>query len=171
MTGWGTNTIPASVDSSRNISRKRIDDIIADQIQAIPGSALALDSSRRLSAVRVFSDCNLYTSQVELRQNTDARLVSIGEVRATEISDFLTERRQAAARLAASEDISNYFSNLDLGMSVKYGLFANLAAIERRFQATMDEEKYQGQPAYLRLAFFDRNGVVQVDVGGSSAAT
>ena len=114
---------------------------------------------------------NLYTSQVELRQNADARLVSIGEARATEISDFLTERRQAAARLAASEDISNYFSNLDLGMSVKYGLFANLAAIERRFQATMDEEKYQGQPAYLRLAFFDRNGVVQVDVGASSAAT
>jgi diguanylate cyclase (GGDEF)-like protein/PAS domain S-box-containing protein len=112
---------------------------------------------------------NLYTSQVELRQNADARLASIGEARATEISDFLTERRQAAARLAASEDISNYFSNLDLGMSVKYGLFANLAAIERRFQATMDEEKYQGQPAYLRLAFLDRNGVVQVDVGVSSA--
>jgi diguanylate cyclase (GGDEF)-like protein/PAS domain S-box-containing protein len=114
---------------------------------------------------------NLYSSQVELRQNADARLVSIGEARAAEIGDFLIERRQAAARLAASEDISNYFSNLDLGMSVKYGLFANLAAIERRFQATMDEEKYQGQPAYLRLAFFDRNGVVQVDVGASSAAT
>jgi diguanylate cyclase (GGDEF)-like protein/PAS domain S-box-containing protein len=112
---------------------------------------------------------NLYTSQVELRKNADARLLAIAEARATEISDFLTERRQAADRLAASEDISNYFSNLDLGMSVKYGLFANLAAIERRFQATMDKEKYQGQPTYLRLAFFDRNGVVQVDVGASSA--
>ena len=62
---------------------------------------------------------NLYSSQVELRQNADARLVSIGEARAAEIGDFLIERRQAAARLAASEDISNYFSNLDLGMSVK----------------------------------------------------
>jgi diguanylate cyclase (GGDEF)-like protein/PAS domain S-box-containing protein len=113
---------------------------------------------------------NLYSSQVELRQNADARLVSIGEARAAEIGDFLIERRQAAARLAASEDISNYFSNLDLGMSVKYGLFANLAAIERRLQATMDEEKYQSQAAYLRLAFFDQNGVVQVDVGASSAA-
>ena len=61
---------------------------------------------------------NLYSSQVELRQNADARLVSIGEARATEIGDFLIEHRQAAARLAASEDISNYFSNLDLGMSV-----------------------------------------------------
>ena len=114
---------------------------------------------------------NLYSSQVELRQNADARLISIGETRAAEIGDFLIERRQAAARLAGSEDISNYFSNLDLGMSVKYGLFANLAAIERRFQATMDEEKYQGQPAYLRLAFFDRNGVVQVDIGASAAPT
>ena len=84
---------------------------------------------------------------------------------------FLIERRQAAARLAGSEDIANYFSNLDLGMSVRYGLFANLAAIERRFQAIIDEEKYQGQPSYLRLAFFDRNGVAQVDVGASTAAT
>ena len=46
---------------------------------------------------------NLYSSQVELRQNADARLVSIGEARATEIGDFLIERRQAATRLAASE--------------------------------------------------------------------
>src|SRR3984885_12298503 len=105
---------------------------------------------------------NLYTSQVELRQNADARLVSIGEARAGEIGDFLIARRQAATRLAASEDISNYFSNLDLGMSVKYGLFANLAAIELRFQAILNEEKDQGQPAYLRLAFFDHNGSVQV---------
>src|SRR3979490_1299577 len=112
---------------------------------------------------------NLHSSQVELRQNADARLVSIGEARATEISDFLSERRQATVRLAGSEDIANYFSNLDLGMSVRYGLFANLAAIERRFQATLDEEKYQGQPAYLRLAFFDRNGIAQVDVGASGA--
>jgi diguanylate cyclase (GGDEF)-like protein/PAS domain S-box-containing protein len=114
---------------------------------------------------------NLYSSQMELRQNADARLVSIGEARAAEISDFLGERRQAAVRLAGSEDIANYFSNLDLGMSVRYGLFANLAAIERRFQATLDEEKYQGQLAYLRLAFFDRNGIAQVDVGASSAPT
>ena len=114
---------------------------------------------------------NLYSSQMELRQNADARLVLMGEARATEIGDFLVERRQAAARLAGSEDIANYFSNLDLGMSVRYGLFANLAAIERRFQTTLDEEKYQGQPAYLRLAFFDHNGIAQVDVGASGAPT
>jgi diguanylate cyclase (GGDEF)-like protein/PAS domain S-box-containing protein len=114
---------------------------------------------------------NLYSSQLELRQNADARLVSIGEARAIEIGEFLIGRRQAATRLAASEDIANYFSNLDLGMSVRYGLFANLAAIERRFQATLDEEKYQGQPAYLRLAFFDRDGSAQVDVGATGAPT
>src|ERR1700738_4975336 len=98
---------------------------------------------------------NLYSSQVELRQNADARLVSIGEARAAEIGDFLTGLRQTAARLAASEDISNYLSNLDLGMSVKYGLFANLAAIDRRFQAALGEGEFPGQTAYLRLAFFD----------------
>ncbi|HEY0218273.1 MAG TPA: EAL domain-containing protein [Afipia sp.] len=111
---------------------------------------------------------NLYSSQVELRQNADGRMISVGDARAAEIGDFLSERRQAAARLASSEDISNYFTNLDLGMSVKYGLFANLAAIERRFQTSLDEDKYQGQPAYLRLAFFDAEGTTQVDVGTSA---
>src|SRR5258708_32985955 len=66
---------------------------------------------------------NLHSSQVEFRQNADARLVSIGEARAIEISEFFIERRQDAARLAAIEDMSNYFSNLDLGVSVRYGLF------------------------------------------------
>lgn len=65
---------------------------------------------------------NLYSSQVELRQDADARLVSFGKIRATAIGDFLIGRRQAAERLASSEDIANYFSNLDLGMSVKYEL-------------------------------------------------
>lgn len=97
-------------------------------------------------------------------------MISVGDARAAEVSDFLNKRRQAAARLASSEDISNYFTNLDLGMSVKYGLFANLAAIERRFQESLDEEKHQGQPAYLRLAFFDSEGTAQVDVGGVGAA-
>ena len=114
---------------------------------------------------------NLYSSQMELRRNADARLISSGEARAIDIGELLIERRQAAGRLAGSEDIANYFSNLDLGMSVKYGLFANLAAIERRFQATLDEEKYQGQPTYLRLAFFDHNGTPQVDVGAPGAPT
>jgi hypothetical protein len=57
---------------------------------------------------------NLYSSQVELRQDADARLVSIGKLRAAAIGDFLIGRRQAAERLASSEDIANYFSNLDL---------------------------------------------------------
>ncbi|MGX9432563.1 putative bifunctional diguanylate cyclase/phosphodiesterase [Bradyrhizobium sp. LeoA1S1] len=119
----------------------------------------------------LFLIVNLYTSQVELRQNADARFLSIGEARTSQIGEFLIERRQAVARLAASEDISNYFSNLDLGMSVKYGLFANLAAIEGRFQTTLDEDKYRGQPCYLRLTFFDNNGVTQADVGASGVAT
>ncbi|MGY3609208.1 MULTISPECIES: putative bifunctional diguanylate cyclase/phosphodiesterase [unclassified Bradyrhizobium] len=119
----------------------------------------------------LFLIVNLYTSQVELRQNADARFLSIGEARTSEIGEFLIERRQAVARLAASEDISNYFSNLDLGMSVKYGLFANLAAIEGRLQVTLDEDKYRGQPSYLRLTFFDNDGVPQADVGASGVPT
>src|SRR5258708_31267874 len=95
---------------------------------------------------------NLYSSQMELRQNADARLVSIGEARAAEINDFLSERRQAAVPLVGTEDIANYFSNLDLGMSIIYGLFANLVAIERRFHATRHEEKYQRHPCHRRLA-------------------
>lgn len=108
---------------------------------------------------------SLYSSQIQLRRNADARFASIGAARAAEIGDFFVERRQAALRLATSDDISNYFSNLDLGMSVRYGLFANLAAIERRFKTALEEDQYRGHPSYLRLTFIDETGATQVDVG------
>src|SRR4030088_2390290 len=91
---------------------------------------------------------NLYTSQVELRQNADARLVSISEARATEISDFLTERRQAAGRLPPSEVFSNSLRNGVRGWSSKKGLSPNPGPTGRRFRAPREEEKKQGQPAY-----------------------
>jgi diguanylate cyclase (GGDEF)-like protein/PAS domain S-box-containing protein len=108
---------------------------------------------------------SLYSSQTQLRRNSDARFASISAARAGEIGAFFAERRQAASRLASSDDVSNYFSNVDLGMSVKYGLFANLAAIEHRFAEALNEDKYRGQSSYLRLTFFDDKGTAQVDVG------
>ena len=113
----------------------------------------------------VVMTANLYSSQVELRRNADARLIATSDARAAAIGDFIKERRQDVVRLAGSDAVADYFGNLDLGMSVKYGLFASLALIEQNFKQVVNTENYQDQRVYGRLTFFDEDGVAQVKVG------
>ena len=121
MTGSWTNTIPASADFP-GIFRQ---DNKLMQALLIRSAHLWLPIGSQLRqapfyCLMLFLICNLIRRKWNYGKTPDARLVSIGQVRASEIGEFLTERRQAAERLAGSEDIANYFSNLDLGMSVKY---------------------------------------------------
>ncbi|MCW2283265.1 diguanylate cyclase (GGDEF)-like protein [Rhodoblastus acidophilus] len=111
---------------------------------------------------------NLYASHVELRDNADARLIAASDARSAAIGDFIRERRQDVARLAGGEAIADYFGNRDLGMSVKYGLFASLAAIEHTFKEVMDKDRLQDQRIYEGLTFFDRDGVPQVKLGAAA---
>ncbi|MCW2275857.1 EAL domain-containing protein [Rhodoblastus acidophilus] len=117
----------------------------------------------------VVMTANLYSSQVELRGNADARLIATSDARSAAIGDFIRERRQDVIRLAGSDVIADYFGNRDLGMSVKYGLFASLALIEHSFKEVLEKERFQDQRIYARLTFFDRDGVPQVRVGASAA--
>ena len=117
-----------------------------------------------------FLIANLYSSQCNAA-NADARLVSIGEARATEIAEFLMSARQPPCGSQPAR-ISPIISAIlisecpsDMGYSPIWLQSSDA------FSAILDEEKYQGQLAYLRLAFFDRNSVARVDVGASSAPT
>ena len=108
---------------------------------------------------------DLYTSQTELRRNADLKAQSENASRARAVGDFLSARRRAAVDLATSSDVTDYIANRDLGMSAQYGLFANLAAIERRFQTMIADVRLREQPINLRVIFYDEFGVAQVDSG------
>jgi len=112
---------------------------------------------------------NLYSSQVELRKDADARLIATSDARSAAIADFLRERRQEVVRLAGGEAIADYVGNRDLGMSLKYGLYANLAVIENSLKQVVEKERYADQRIYAGLTFFDEDGIAQVKVGDAAA--
>ncbi|MFM9500892.1 hypothetical protein ACKI1Q_45920, partial [Streptomyces galilaeus] len=60
--------------------------------------------------------------------------------------------------LAEASEITSFFTNRALGMSLEYGLRANLASLSRRFEAVRQRKQLGGQPIYRRLALYDGGG-------------
>jgi signal transduction histidine kinase/DNA-binding response OmpR family regulator len=101
---------------------------------------------------------NVFSAQTQLRSNTDARLIADSQRRAATIGDSLAERRSEAIELAESHDIESYLANKALGMSRQYGLIANLAAIDERFQRKKSQRVVRGTPVYRQIVYYDENG-------------
>ncbi len=111
---------------------------------------------------------NVYTSQDLLRLAADARLVADSQRRSAAISDFLAERRNAVAELAESHDINAYLINRALGMSLQYGLNANLDAIDAHFRQKVAKKKLRGMPIYSRIVYQDETGAILSDLQPSA---
>ena len=88
--------------------------------------------------------------------------------RATAIGYFLSERDDDLHYLSESRELSIYFENLALGMSMEYGLRASLWAIEDLFDRTRLKKKLGDEAIYSRIVFVDAEGRVLVDSGAPS---
>ena len=93
------------------------------------------------------------SSQSQLRAEKDLRIVADSKRRAVAVADLITERRNGAVELAESSEITNYFINKSLGMSLRYGLNANLYAIEERFRRQMKRTNLRGEQIFSRIIF------------------
>jgi diguanylate cyclase (GGDEF)-like protein/PAS domain S-box-containing protein len=111
---------------------------------------------------------SLYYAQSQLRSATDARLLADSQRRAAAIEDFLAERLQDAAHLAASHEIEAYLTNSALGMSPRYGLNASLDFVEQKFQRAIEQMTLRGSAIYTRIEFLDDTNYPLVAVGGPS---
>jgi len=111
---------------------------------------------------------NLYSTQIQLRAATDARLLADSARRAAVVEDFLAEQEKLATQLAGSPEINDYLTNEALGMSPRYGLNANISFIERRFQKTMDGVSLRGDPFLGRIGFVKTDNAEIASVGGGS---
>jgi signal transduction histidine kinase/CheY-like chemotaxis protein len=107
---------------------------------------------------------NVFTAQDLLRSAADARLVADSQRRAIAVSEFAADRRNSAVDLAESHDIEAYLINLALGMSLQYGLNANLDAIERHFRRHVEQKVLRGSPVYQRILYQDEQGRTLVDL-------
>ncbi|NCC28612.1 MAG: hybrid sensor histidine kinase/response regulator, partial [Gammaproteobacteria bacterium] len=107
---------------------------------------------------------NVFTAQNLLRSAADARLIADSQRRAIAVSDFTADRRNSAVDLAESHEIEAYLINLALGMSLQYGLNANLDAIEQRFRRHVEQKTLRGSPLYQRILYRDEQGNILVDL-------
>ncbi|MBY0453593.1 MAG: response regulator [Burkholderiaceae bacterium] len=101
---------------------------------------------------------NVFGAQALLRSTADARLVADGQRRAAAIGDFLVDRRNDTVDLSASREIEDYLVNKALGMSLQYGLIANLDAIDQRLRGKLEQKVIRGIPLFSDLAYFDEDG-------------
>ena len=92
------------------------------------------------------------SSQKELIRANQARILSDGARRAATIANFFSDRKNELADIAERSEIEFYLANKDLGMSDRYGLIANLAAIDEYFSRKLGRVRGGG---FERLALYD----------------
>lgn len=113
---------------------------------------------------------SLYSTQFRLRAASDSRLQADSVRRAAMIEDFLSDQEKLAAQVAGSREIEDYLSNRALGMSPRYGLNANLDAIERRFQQTIAQTTLRGETLLRRISFIDERKVGLAHAGDADSS-
>jgi len=104
-----------------------------------------------------------FRSQGQLRAAADARLLAENQQIAVLISDFLVEQKNFALNLAEGHEIGTFLINKALGMSLRYGLNANLDAIQESFRRKRRQKMVLGVPVYERILYFDESGALLAD--------
>ena len=106
-----------------------------------------------------------YLSQVELQKGVLEQLRQDTEKRAIALSYFFSERTNDLKELTKKREISAYFENKALGMSMTYGLLASLDAIAEVFEGILEDKTLKGDRIYSQIAFIEKNGEVLVQSG------
>ena len=99
-----------------------------------------------------------YFSQVELQEFALKNLQHGLEKRAAAVSYFYAERENSLKNLAESREISIFFENQALGMSMEYGLRASLMAIQKVFDRLVAERKLNQDRICDGFIFLDQPG-------------
>ncbi len=136
--------------------------------EAVETSGVALVLQRYKKSILTFLLFILYAGAVfwsnyetlqRLNANALVQFQLETEKQASAISYYFSERRDDIAELAESEVVVNFFKNLDLGMSYKYGLGLNVQLIEDRFEHISERKKIGDQAVYSGFLLIDGEGM------------
>jgi diguanylate cyclase (GGDEF)-like protein/PAS domain S-box-containing protein len=75
----------------------------------------------------------------------------------------MMEQRNFVRGLAESHEIDVFLTNRALGMSMRYGLNANLYDVEASLRRAIGRRQALGSPVYVRIRYVDEHGVVLSD--------
>ncbi|NTU60260.1 MAG: hypothetical protein HGA98_04270, partial [Deltaproteobacteria bacterium] len=112
---------------------------------------------------------DLYQSRRELERSAQQRLTQEVEKRVLALNYFLSDQLSEVGELAGSRELSAYFENEALGMSLEYGLAATLDEAGQVFEA-FQRRKVLGESAiYHRVVFLDSAGRKLLDARSPDA--
>ncbi len=111
--------------------------------------------------------CNLiwsnHKAETSLQKNNLALFSTDAGKQAITLEYFFDERKGDMADLALSREVSVFFENQALGMSMEYGLGQSLVSIGELFGTLMERKKLAGEKVYSRIVLVDNEGTILVD--------
>jgi len=106
---------------------------------------------------------DLYRSRSEIQSAVRAQILQDTEKHALAIGYFFSERSDDMLALAENSDLSAYFGNADLGMSMEYGLASSLDEAKTALEKFRNRRKVGRGAIYRRIVFLDASGYVLID--------
>jgi two-component system cell cycle sensor histidine kinase/response regulator CckA len=106
---------------------------------------------------------NIYRGQIELRESVLNNFRHDLERHAASLSYFYSERKNDLQNLPTKREISIFFENKALGMSMEYGLRASLLAIQESLDQVLKERMLGQDLIYTRFIFVDSSGKCLID--------
>jgi PAS domain S-box-containing protein len=104
-----------------------------------------------------------YVSQLHLQESALEKFRQDMEKRATAIGYFFSERKNDLKHLTQGRDISSFFENKALGMSMEYGLRASLLGISKNFDRLLADRKFDEDKIFDRIILIDSHGKLLVN--------
>ena len=132
--------------------------------------AAAVLISLLLTAYVSFLLISNYNSNKALQKNLTIQFQQECERRMIVIQNFFSDRKEDVLNLALSREVSVFFENRDLGMSMAYGLNLSLIPIRERFQELIARRMSGGEAVYSRIVLLDKTGGVLADTASTSGA-
>jgi len=111
-----------------------------------------------------------YRATAQLQAALVDRLQQEAAGRAAALDWFFTERRDDLTSLARSREVSVFFENRALGMSLRYGLRQSLIPVKAAFDDLLARKRLGGEPIYQRILLTDETGEILVDTSREGVA-
>ena len=111
-----------------------------------------------------------YRAQIEIQESILNNFKQDLAKHAAALSYFYAERKSDLKNLPTKREITNFFENKALGMSMEYGLWASLLAIQESFNQVQNERLLGRDHIYTRFLFADAAGQCLIDTQAPSSS-
>jgi PAS domain S-box-containing protein len=108
-----------------------------------------------------------YLSATNLQRTLLEQLKQDTQRHATAVAYFFSERKDDLVNLALSREVSVFFENKALGMSMQYGLRLSLIPISDRFHDLIRRKKIGEDAIYSRIVLIEKGGNLLVDAAAA----